>query len=767
MTRAVVALAHPWLVSLLAATALLGCAGGDKPAANTPAQAPAATAPAAYAPKPVRFENPGGMWMPHQMAEHAATLEKLGLRIDPKELQDPTSSTLQSVVSLGGCSASFVSAEGLVITNHHCATGALQFNATPSQNLLEDGFFAQQRSDEKSNGPTARVLVTEKVSDVTEQVRDLPKAIEGIKDPRARYEAAEARQKALVAACEQGRPGVRCSVSSFYEGAKFYLIEQLEIRDVRLVFAPPDGVGTFGGEIDNWRWPRQTGDFTIFRAYVGKDGKPADFSPDNVPYRPKSHLKIASEPLRETDLVMVAGYPGRTYSLKTHAEVEEAVGFSYPRRQKLCEDMLAALETATKDDKEAQIRANPFVRRYGNALTNTKGQLDGLVKDGLLGQKAAQEEKLRAFVDADPARKAKYAKVLEQIADLHAQAKRWREADAQLTTELLTPRLLGAAHLIVKMAEERPKADKERDPEVQERNWPKLQQSLASLDKQYSRVVDEALLAEALRRAGAQPEKERSAAVAITWQQAKVKGSPAEAAHALYEGTELDKTAQRASLFEKATLAQLRASKDPLIQWALRVRPLMKQIEARDEARTGAMLLLKDQYFEVLAAFVGKPIAPDANSTLRITYGTVRGYRPSAEASVFRPFTPLSSMLAKNTGKAPFAAPPAVVEAAKAQRFGGYVDAELGEVPVNFLADLHITGGNSGSATLNAKGELVGLVFDGNYEALASDWLFKPATTRSIHVDIRYVTWLLDAVYGARGLLEEMGVKPSFAAGKK
>ncbi|RYZ64432.1 MAG: S46 family peptidase, partial [Proteobacteria bacterium] len=215
--------------------------------------------------------------------------------------------------------------------------------------------------------------------------------------------------------------------------------------------------------------------------------------------------------------------------------------------------------------------------------------------------------------------------------------------------------------------------------------------------------------------------------------------------------------------FEKATTAELRASKDPLIRWALAIRPLVQELEARDQKLQGKMLLLKKRYFDALREHEGKEIAPDANSTLRITYGTVRGYKPKPDASVVRPFTLLSEMVAKSTGKEPFDAPKNVLEAFRAHKVQGYTDAQTqDEVPVDFLADLHITGGNSGSATLNAKGEITGLVFDGNYEALASDWLFKPETTRSIHVDSRYVLWLLDAVYGQKELLKELGVAPRF-----
>jgi hypothetical protein len=231
----------------------------------------------------------------------------------------------------------------------------------------------------------------------------------------------------------------------------------------------------------------------------------------------------------------------------------------------------------------------------------------------------------------------------------------------------------------------------------------------------------------------------------------------------LYGGTKLADEATRVKLFQTATMQSLRKSKDPLIQFALATYPLQRAIEERDERLAGALAVVEPRYVEALRAFQGGELAPDANGTLRVTYGTVRGYRPRADAPVYEPFTTLSGMVAKNTGKDPFDAPERVLEAARAGRFGRYVDATLGEVPVDFLSDVDTTGGNSGSPTLNARGELVGLLFDGNYEAMSSDWQFIPALTRGIHVDIRYVLWILDVVESAQHLLQEMGV-PSSAA---
>lgn len=761
-------------LSLLAVASCASPPLPPAPPAPSPPSSPVAPAAPPIAKTPARplptFENPGGMWMPNQIAgAHAAKLKELGLEIDPASLADPTSGTLSAVVSLGGCSASFVSPEGLLATNHHCATGALQHNSTTTQNLLKDGFLAKTRAEEKNNGPQARIFVTQKVTDVTSKILE---GIAKIADDRARYHAIETRQKEAVAACEGPPPSaaghdnrrkIRCSVASFYEGAQYFLVEQLEIRDVRLVWAPPAGVGNYGGEIDNWRWPRHTGDVSMFRAYVGKDGQPADFSPDNVPYKPPHWLKVAKEPLREGDLVFVAGYPARTNTLKTAAEVNEAVTWGYPRRQKQLEDYLARLEETTKDDKEAQIRATSYVRRFGNYLTNTKGQLEGLVKGGLAGEKARVEKDLRAFIDADPARKAAYGTVLDDIAKEIQKNAKHRENDASLKDEVHLPKLVWAAGVIVRMAEERAKPDAERDPEYQERNWARHEQALKALATAYHRKVDEALLRLALERAAAKEKTEapNPAIVALFGAGAPpAKAAIAEKVGKLYEGTKLADEKTRIELLKTAKTADLKSSKDPLIAMAVALRPALKEAEERQERIAGRMAILKPKYIEALRQFRKEPFAPDANSTLRITYGTVRGYRPSPEAAPHKPFTVLSEVVAKNKGKEPFDVPERLLAAQRAKKLGPYVDDRLGEIPVDFLADLHITGGNSGSATLNAKGELVGLVFDGNYEAMASDWLFVPAVTRSIHVDIRYVLWLLDAVDNGDHLVKEMGLDP-------
>jgi hypothetical protein len=735
------------LVALGALALGFACQPKDK----GPAQPPKA------APEEPAFDNPGGMWMPTQMAAHKATLEKLGLAFDPAALGDPTSFPLGAVVSLGGCSASFVSDEGLVVTNHHCVIGALQNNSTPDKNLLETGFVASSKADERPAGQSQRIFVTMAMTDVTTQVTQ---GLDAITDPNARYQELAQRTRKLDSECEAAKPGHACDVKSFFEGAEYWLVDALEIRDVRLVYAPHAGIGVFGGEVDNWRWPRHTGDFAFLRAYVGPDGQPADPSTANVPYKPPHRLKVASTPLMPGDFVMVAGYPGRTNRLSTSGEVRDAIQYRYPRDIERYGQTLALLEQIGKDRPELAIKAASRIRRLANYHTNFKGMLEGLQRGGLADQKLQQETELRTWIEADEARKKKYGDVLGELAALDDLAKQNRDRDAVLKElpEASVP--LGAAIALVQALEH---AGQPGTPAPEE-----LQRTLENQFRNYDLALDRAMLELALARAAKLPDGVRPDDVLVAILGAKPPYETAAISAAvdkLSKKSKLGDPRARAKLFATKSIAALEKNRDPYVKVALALRDAYRQYSAREEARAGALAVVRPRFVAALREHSKIPIAPDANSTLRITYGTVKGYKPAPDAQPYEPFTTLSQMLEKNTGADPFALPQSIVTAAQGDK-GKYVAAELGDVPLDFLADLDITGGNSGSATLNAKGELVGLAFDGNYEAIASNWLFLPGITRSIHVDVRFMLWVLDAVDEADHLLVEMGVQPSIGGAK-
>lgn len=696
------------------------------------------------------------MWLPEQIPRQADTLQRLGLRIDPAELAEPSSSLLGAIINLNGCSASFVSPDGLIATNNHCAEHSLQYNSTPEKNLLEVGFLARSRAEERSGGPAARALLTLAKRDVTEVVRG---ALSQAQDDLGREKAYEDVQKGLIERCEHERPNLRCKFVSFYDGLSYALFEQLELRDVRIVYAPPEGVGNFGGEVDNWRWPRHTGDVTLFRAYVDRQGNPAAYSVDNVPYRPGRWLRITKTSLGEGELVLVAGFPGRTSRHKTLEEFEDAFTWIYPRRLDMFDEYLAAFEELGARDRDAKIRATSWVRGFGNMRTKYLGELEGMRRANLLQKKREEAERLRVSIAADARDQATYGTVIEQIGSAYADYRATREADTELEAEISMPRLVSAANRIVRMAEERALPDSERDPEYQERNWTALSDELTEIDQLYHRKLDEAVLELALKRVLKVPQERRTSALAIIGGSQPTSESIRRSVSALYAGTKLMDRELRLGLLRRATTRQLRSHPDPLIRLAVRLRPLLREAETRKKALTGRLLALKPLYMQALLKYLGPNVAPDANGTLRVAFGVVRQEPERVDGAPKRAFTTLTEMVNKHQGRSPFAVPEPVLQAAREGRFGSYVDSRLRDIPVNFLSDVNTTNGNSGSATLNARGELVGLLFDGTYESVASDWA-PLAAARSIHVDVRYVLWLLEQVEHAEDLLRELGAEP-------
>jgi len=701
-----------------------------------------------------------GMWMPQQIPELAAKLQAMGFTGDPKEFANLTGHPMGAIVSLGGCTASFVSPDGLIATNHHCVTGALQYNSTPQRNLLRDGYLAKSREEELPNAPGSRVLVTTSVTEVTQAIR-------GNLDPklsdRERYDAIEHRVKERVAACEKS--GNRCTVASFFEGLKYFEVQQLEILDSRLVYSPHDGIGVFGGETDNWRWPRQTGDWSFLRAYVGKDGKPAPYSKDNVPYKPKQWLQVSASGAKPGELVFVVGYPGRTQRHRTYAEVKETTEWSLPRSICLAVEQLAILDKLTKDNRALAIKVAGRIQGLNNGLTNNRGMLEGLVKGGVLAQKEEQEKSLEKWIGATPERLKKYGEVLLALRALQAEGEKTRERDAVMGNLTSASSYLGAAQTIYRLSKERPKNDLDRDAGYQERDWDRIRQAQERLQRTLDPAVDRALFAWAVGLAAALPADQRIEPLdEFVGLSAGMQKSDSERAinaylDKLYPGTKMGDRDFRIGLLDKST-SELEATHDSFIALAAALYPLQEANREASRNRSGAFARLRPQYMEALLARFGGLVAPDANSTLRVTYGQVKGV-DARDGLFYKPQTTLAGILEKQTGEGDFNAPQYQIDAIKkllATRKSPYLDPALKDVPVNFLSTVDTTGGNSGSPTLNSKGELVGLLFDGTYETVASNFLFDKVKTRSIHVDSRYMLWNMADVDGAGYLLKEMGV---------
>jgi hypothetical protein len=699
-----------------------------------------------------------GMWQPHQMADLADVLKARGLQMDPRELTELTRHPLNAVIGFGFCTASFVSPQGLVVTNHHCALGAIQYNSTPERNLLRDGFLAATPADELPADPTMRVYVTDAIDEVTARViGELPAELDG----RARFDAIDATSKALVAECE-APGGVRCEVYSFHGGLQFFLIRRLEIRDVRLVHAPANAVGEYGGEIDNFEWPRHTGDYAFMRAYVAPDGAPADFHADNVPYAPKSWLKVAADGLSDGDFVMVAGYPGSTNRYRLADEVRDAIDWLYPTRIAAIDETLDIIARETADRPDAAIKYASTVASQENGRKLFRGHLDGFARIDADGIKQQREQALLDWAAGQGARgeeaKATLAALNAELADTAAT----RDRDLRFSS-ISGGGLLGTALRLHRQAIENEKADEQRERGYQERDRVRNEGGLRQFERRYDAQVDRALLAARLQRYAALPSTQRvpelDAWLGISATSNTIPDLDARL-DAVYAGTRLGETDERLRWFT-ADRAALEASEDPMLQLAVALQPAVLRQEEESKARSGRMAVLRPRFMQAMIAFreaQGQPVYPDANNSLRLTFGRVLGYSPR-DAVNYAPFARLAGILEKHTGDEPFDAPAAQRAAIAEQRgVAPYRLEAIDDVPVNFLSDVDSTGGNSGSPTLNGRGELVGLLFDGNYESLASDWIYNPAVTRSIHVDTRYMRWMMAEVDGARHLLREMGL---------
>ena len=703
--------------------------------------------PAAYAVE--------GMFTPDQLPEIAMDLRAKGLKMDPSQISDLVGFPMGAVVSLGGCTASFVSPQGLVVTNHHCAYGSIQYNSTKEKNYLEKGFLAENLEAELPAAPGSRIYVTVKLTDVTDLITGgLPSNMAG--EPR--FSAIDSNRKSVVAECEEDE-GHRCRVASFYGGLQYKLVKQLEIKDVRLTYAPAGPIGKYGGDIDNWQWPRHTGDFAFYRAYVSPEGKSADYNKQNVPYQPQYNLKVSAEGLDDGDFVMVAGYPGNTSRYTRLAQVKNTFEWQYSTWQSLLDDWIQAIKGSSKPGSDARIKYESRLASLNNLNKNLGGQIEGARRVDLIERRTTREEGLNNWIAAKAPNKG-YAEAIEKLDALSTETATATRSNYWYNNAT-RPQLLVIAQRLYRLSHERLKPNSERESGYQERNMDRMKQSMTAMDRRYEKAVDKAEWMVFLKGYMTQPASERVSALddALGLHDSISVDALSAKLDNYYAATQLDKLDTRLSLME-ATPAELEANADPFIRLAVALYDHELAMEAASKDRAGHRAALQPKYMEAIMAWQkdqGLTAYPDANSTLRVTYGNVLGGSPR-DGMRYDPFTTLEGITEKDTGGNPFNSPQSQIDLIMAKNYGRYELESIKSVPVNFLTDLDSTGGNSGSATLNARGELVGLLFDGTIESVNSDWDFDPRTTRSIHVDSRYILWVMEKVDKANNLLEEMNI---------
>ena len=735
------AVARPWVVSALAVCIWLGPAGralGDE-----------------------------GMWLPHELpARVIEDMRDKGCRLGPGDVWNEDGTGIANAIVHLGATGAFVSPDGLILTNHHVAFGSVQRMSTPENNYIEHGFLARARADEvPALGYTAYVIDT--CEDVTPRILSAAKSS---MTPLDRYKAIDRRIKQVERAAEDRRKkqgmDAYCEVAGF-AGARYILYTFLKIRDIRVAYVPSRPIGEYGGDIDNWMWPRHAADFSFLRAYVAPDGRPAEFSKANVPYRPGRYLTVAPGGIKDGEFTLIVGFPRVTHRYLTSYALADYETFEFPQDIRLSKQTVSILEQASREDLAAAVRVAGKMKGLNNYIKKNTGVLEGFKRFGLEARQADQERQWARRLDSNQAAREKYHSLLAAFKSLYEAKARYAMKDLLLENATDTG-LLGQAMLIYRWSLEKARPDLERESRFMEREVPDLRDEVGIFQRGFDPASDREILKMFFKEMAGLPAGQRVRAIdailakILPGREPSGEEPPLDAAidkylDGLYVGTRLDSEAGRLEMFDLSHDALVERNESFIALAASLYDETLERLDRR-KALDGALDVLTPQWMEMVSRESGHVPYPDANSTMRLNYGVVMGYSPR-DAVWYDPFTTLRGVIEKNTGVAPFNCPASIVKLAAAKTYGPYRDTMLDDVPVDFLTTHDSTNGNSGSPVLNARGEIVGCLFDGNYEAVSGDFAFDQNLHRSISVDIRYVLWVADYVDGAENILRELNVK--------
>ena len=682
-------------------------------------------------------------------------LKKAGLKIPQAEVYNPNGlSLIDALVNVGGCTGSFVSNQGLIITNHHCAFEAVSLASTPEHDYLKNGFVAATKEQEvQAKNLTCKI--TDSYEDVSIKVLT---AVQNIFDPSERINAINAKIAQIIKEEEQKDKTIKAEVSEMFIGRTYVLFRYKTIKDVRIVYVPQRAVGEFGGESDNWVWPRHTGDFSFLRAYVAKDGSSAAYSKDNVPYQPKKYLTINPNGANEGDFVFILGYPGRTYRNYPAKYIQYQEQFQLPYISNLYDWQNKQME-ATSITKELELKQAAKIKRKANVLKNYRGKLKGLKGIDLVNQKFAQEKELQAFINADTSLIKQYGKMLQNIDmvydEFFADAKKFLVLDqvfASATAFSVANQVLG---LQKKIAETKA----ENQDKVYQESKVSILKNAKDAYSTYVLATDKLLLKRILLDGLNLSAKEQ---FNIINGMPTAKGSNWDALltkhiDRIFSKSEFSEDDEIEEILDLSVKDFLKF-KDPMIDLAINARVEIDQMNSLRKDRTGRLNKLLADYVNVSILFKKSDFIPDANSTLRLTYGHVKGFTP-VDATYMKPTTTLTGLIEKGTNEGDYYLPEIFRTLHQQKDYGQFTTKDGKDVPVAFLYNLDTTGGNSGSPIMDENGNLVGVNFDRAYEATINDFAWNDAYSRSIGCDIRYVLWVAQKVDHADFILTELGVK--------
>jgi hypothetical protein len=670
-------------------------------------------------------------------------LKEYGLRIDIDEVYNPEGTSLiDALVNIGGCSGSFISAEGLMITNHHCTFGSVQRASTTETNYLENGFLANTKAEEiPAAGLTCRITVS--YEDVSEQVLE---AADKAGDIDKRIEAIADKIRDIVSEEEAKDTTIQARVAEMFMGESYVLFRYRVINDVRLVYVPPLNIGNFGGETDNWIWPRHTGDFTFVRAYVAPDGSSASYSPDNVPFTPKKFIQVDPDGVDEGDFVFILGYPGRTFRNQPSYFIEHQEKYQLPFIQKLNEWMINLYNEAAESDPEFALEISTKIKSLANVEKNYRGKMQGLRRLDLVEKKKAEEKELQAYINSNPELQDKYGNTLSEIEKVYDEIFSYGVYPFVMRNLSQNVTMFRLGRILIDKVNESKKPDDERMSIYKKENRDRLKTLVNSLYGNFHPELDQAIFTKILKESAKHNETKILIETAGT-------DDPEIFSRDLYKSTVMRDRKEYMKLLEKDSPE----TDDDFINYIIKLEAIEREYEEKNAELQGKLNVLVAQYTDAKRQWLSKSFIPDANSTLRLTYGYIKGYSP-ADATLYSPITTLTGIIEKGEAEGDYEINKKLLEAYRKKDFGRFRDKRLNDVPVGILYNMDTSGGNSGSPILDAYGRLVGVNFDRAFEATINDYAWSEDYSRSIGVDIRFVLWVTQKIGGADYLLDEMGV---------